>query len=441
MYAIVYSKLTGEKWPTALKQLKEKYERRWKEDQIHVICYQNEVDESLPELSHVRPSYTCFLTHFEECTQVFVSCVHRLTRRLDPSTPFTDTIWGILTGLTEEDVSFAISSDSLTVSRVLGGTGVDLTKFESGLWYNEGKACDYVSKSRGNEEILHGVCPQDTTGLLVKELSDQRDVENDVGVDMMVTSGHATERDWCIGYSYPNGKFICRSSRMMGLAMDGHTHPIVHNGRPKILSAAGNCLVGNIDESNCMALAWMHSVGVVQMTGYLLPTWYGYGGWGVHSYFINLPGALSFAESFFANHQALLAKLHKEYNQHELLAYNEYNGNSKDCCGLLYDRDIVAFYGDPAFEARLVHKADQQAYTIDVNEVVSEANWKTFELILTVNHKFNRFPIHIFSRSVANYKILSGDDGDDVIITCRFVMIARIFNPGDTARVVFAVQN
>ena len=81
------------------------------------------------------------------------------------------------------------------------------------------------------------------------------------GVDMMVTSGHATEGDWQIGYSYKNGQFICMSSNLIGKSMDGALYPVTHNGSPKVLSAAGNCLIGHIKSPNCMALAWMHSVG------------------------------------------------------------------------------------------------------------------------------------------------------------------------------------
>ena len=439
MYAIVCSETTEKKWPKALGALREKYEKKWP-GAVHVISYPtSNLQSCLTQLSQVRPAYTCFLTHYEECSKEFVSSVHRLTRRIDPATPFTDTIWGVLTGVEEEDVLFAIRQDSLVVRRVLGGTPVNLKKFESGSWYSEGEACASFHKGKDEGVVRKEACPQDTTALLVGELSADRDVGAGVGVDMMITSGHASEKDWKIGYSYPNGQFNCVSpAKMVGMSLEGVVHPISHNGSPKILSAAGNCRVGNIPQRDCMALAWMHSVGVVQMTGYLVSTWFGYGGWGVHSYFIDLPGTLSFAESFFANNQSLLAELHTKYIEHEAKSSEEYRGNSKDCSGLLFDRDSVAFYGDPAFEARLAEKPDQCSYDLKVEELPpsSESGWKKYQLTLTCSAKFNRSPVYIFPSTVSKYKVIVGN----AIVTCRCVILPGGVSPGERRTVVYAVQ-
>ncbi len=67
--------------------------------------------------------------------------------------------------------------------------------------------------------------------------------------------------------------------------------------------------MGHMIDEGSLACAWMHSAGVRQMLGYIVPTWYGYGGWGVHKYFTRLPGWFSFAEAFYANMQALLFQL------------------------------------------------------------------------------------------------------------------------------------
>ena len=186
-----------------------------------------------------------------------------------------------------------------------------------------------------------------------------------------------------------------------------------------------------------MALAWMHSVGVVQMTGYLVPTWFGFGGWGVHNYFIESPGLLSFAESFFANHQALLAELHTKYSQHETKSYEEYTGAIEECSGLLHDRDVVAFYGDPAWEAKLLEKPDEHTYTLSVSELPQdEPEWKKYELKVTIKSNFGRPPIYIFPHTMRRYKILSGD----AILTCRFILITGSCEPGKEHNIVYAVQ-
>ena len=65
----------------------------------------------------------------------------------------------------------------------------------------------------------------------------------------------------------------------------------------KVYSAAGNCLMADINGGRCMALAWLRSAGVRQMVGYIVPTWFGFAGWGVHRYLFGNVGALSFAEA------------------------------------------------------------------------------------------------------------------------------------------------
>jgi hypothetical protein len=57
------------------------------------------------------------------------------------------------------------------------------------------------------------------------------------------------------------------------------------------------------------ALAFLNSAGVYQMVGYTVPTWYGYGGWGMLDYFLEQPGRFTLSEAFFANQQAFIHRL------------------------------------------------------------------------------------------------------------------------------------
>lgn len=116
----------------------------------------------------------------------------------------------------------------------------------------------------------------------------------------------------------------------------------------------GNCLMGHIDGPDAMALAWLNSAGVKQMLGYTVPTWFGYQGWGVLDYFVEQPGRYTYTEAFFANHHALIHRLKTEHPA--LLARNPAPGKPIAMNvpgGLLFDRDTVAFYGDPAWSARM----------------------------------------------------------------------------------------
>ena len=103
--------------------------------------------------------------------------------------------------------------------------------------------------------------------------------------------------------------------------------------------------MGHIVDENSMALAWMHSASVVQMTGYIVSTWFGYGGWGVNTYLCEEPGAMTFSEAFFANQQALLYTLHSKYGDASELVrqtseVSRFNLRSR-CRGILWRPSLV----------------------------------------------------------------------------------------------------
>ena len=448
MYVIVCSKATNEQWRKAVDTLHAKYAASWG-DKVTVIEYQDNLKEALPKLQRLRPSYCCFVAVYSECSKLFVRSVHALTREIDPSNPYTDTLWGILTGQEERDVIRIIQQDALHVKRVLGGTSVNLNKFQSGIWYSEGEQGVAFRKKLGSREILKETCPPDATVDIVAELSSDRDEKNDKGVDMIITSGHASEHDWSIGYSFPSGKLVPVEGNLCGSlrTLNGEVVSVQCRNNPKVYSACGNCLMGHITEKNCMALAWMHTANVVQMTGYINSTWFGYAGWGVHSYFIDNPGMMSFAESFFANQQSLIAKLHREYH-HEFAdgedgVPSKKQMPSREFAGLQYDKDSVAFYGDPAYESRLVTKEDEWSYSITLTELDSadlSPGWSKWQIKVRTKRdcSFGRPPVHIFPCAMSEYRVITGD----AVINCRFILLPLNghYTAGKEFTVEFAVK-
>ena len=446
MYSIVCSKTTCKQWKKAVESLRAKYAAIWG-DKVRVVRYEEDVHEAIPELQRLRPSYCCFVAIYSECSEQFVRSVHSLTRKIDPSNPFTDTLWGILTGQEEGDVIRTIQQDALLVKRVLGGTSVDLNKFQAGVWYSEVDQGVAFRKKFGSSEIVKELCPSDATVTIVAELNSDRDEKSDEGVDMIITSGHATEHDWNIGYSFPAGKLISIDGNLCGMTLNGDKLPIQCKDNPKVYSACGNCLMGHITEKNCMALAWMHTSDVVQMTGYVNPTWYGYGGWGVHNYFIDNPGMMTFAESFFANQQSLLAKLETEYHEFsnkdgedEILSKRQ---ATKEYDGLKYDQDSVAFYGDPAYEARIVTKQDEWSYDIILTQLESvdvSQGWLMWQMKVRTKRdgSFSRPPVYIFPCTVSEVKVTKGD----AIINCRSILLPLDghYTAGKEFAVEFAIK-
>ncbi|HEX4613092.1 MAG TPA: hypothetical protein VH092_33195 [Urbifossiella sp.] len=340
-----------------------------KNHQGTLVVY-DRLDEAKAALRRSRPRYACFVATPAEAGREFVAQVHRLTRQLDDD-PYTDVFWGILTGYDAANaLRIASHTAPLEVRKVASGTEVALEKCESGAWFSELTAGKVVRKAADRTAEETG--PADSTKALVDTLNNDRP-------DLFVTSGHASERDWQIGYRYRNGYFRCAGGQLFGLDTRQARHP-VNAPTPRVYLAVGNCLMGHVNGPDAMALAWMNSAGVHQMVGYTVDTWYGYGGWGVLDYFIEQPGRYSLTEAFFANHQALLHRLETESPAD---ARRESGTGSRN--GLLYDRDVVAFYGDPAWEARLKPAAcawDQRltekdgVYTFTVTPLLGEASFR-----------------------------------------------------------------
>ncbi len=396
-YVVVVSRSTRaeESWKPVVGALLEKYEG------AVVLEYKDDVEEVLDGLKEHFPRHTCFVARPEEATRAFIARVHVLTRRLDAD-PYADTLWGIVTGYDAQDaLRIASHAKPLAVRKALTGTvGSPLDGYEEGLMYNELKPNIKWEKKPGGP-VRQGECPTDTTKLLVEALNEYRP-------DVFITSGHATERNWMIGFSYRNGSFRCRDGRLYGRDLQGGMHE-VKSPNPKVHMAIGNCLIANIPDRNCMALALMRSAGIYQMVGYTVPTGYGWGGWGVKDYFSELQaGRFTLAEAHYVNQLSLIYELEKR----------GLNKEGRPGGGLRGDRDVVVLYGDPAWEARMTPRElpwkqelsrDGETYTFTVT-ATRRGDWD------------NRPVVHLLDARVKDIQILEGQEYQPVVAD-NFVLL------------------
>lgn len=408
------------------------------------------------DLKRLRPRYACFVASHPEVTREFVTGVHQLTRGLDDD-PYADVQWGILTGYDAANaLEIARTAEPLVIERVASGTEVALEKCREGIWYCELKQNRMVKKEEGGEPS-EGRGPDDTTKVLVDTL-------NDFEAQLFVTSGHATERDWQIGFSYRNGYFKCEDGLLFGIDRKGTKYP-VESPNPKVYMPIGNCLMGHIDSGDAMALAWMKSAGVRQMLGYTVPTWYGYSGWGCLDYFVEQPGRYSFAEAFLANQHALIHRLETcfpEIARAPLAGPDEamklgsrirgtpeagaLGLRAQDGVGLLFDRDAVAFYGDPAWDARLAegNRAYEQTLTekdgVWTFEVEPKIGAESFDPVNRNGAQRGWRPMVAFlpERLSGEIEILEGGELG-AVVTDDFVLLPnpRSVEEGQRYRVVF----
>lgn len=382
---------------------------------VHI--YENDVTEVLEELRQALPYYTCFVAGPVENNREYLKKIHNITRNLTPG-PYCDTIWGIVTGPDGATTTrIASQAGPLFIKKAMSNTSLAFDKIPEGTMFSENDQGQCNNKIVGNPKFVQGRCGGDLSEILAHELSDNN---GKTPVDMLVTSSHATEHNWQIGYSYNAGYFVNdQANNMYAKMVDGGQIPI-QSTNPKVLVAAGNCLMGNVVPGGCMALSWIKSANVVQMVGYTVESWFGYGGWGTLKYFVEMAGQFTLAEAFFANLQSLIRLKETHYGD-DIPNFQK---------GLSYDETVMAFYGDPAFEARLVDPTPENGTIDNPYTMEFSQNGNTYTMRVRVNQdgkwdvragndnhtKPGRPPCFIFPKRMQNARVVSGN----IILTPLF---------------------
>ena len=172
------------------------------------------------------------------------------------------------------------------------------------------------------------------------------------------------------------GAFKVEDGRLVGVTLDGERLP-VDSRNPKVWLAAGNCLLGDIDGIDSMALAFLDSASATQFVGYSGRTWHGRAGWGTADWFLSDPGRWNLSEAVFFNQIQLIDELREidpalttldlgDFAPREDPIFGEKLretwGRGVDepvfqrALGHLWDRDVLVFYGDPSWDARLAQE-------------------------------------------------------------------------------------
>ncbi|MEI6863189.1 MAG: hypothetical protein WCK38_02175, partial [Candidatus Omnitrophota bacterium] len=356
-YAVVVSNATfnDPEWQEVAKKLAQKHNAK-------ILKWDEDVEEVKSQLAQVMPKYTAFLARAEEAGGSFVVKVSRMCRALDDD-PYVDTFWGIITGYSAEDALRIVSMEEpLIVTRILDATGkIDLNNFDQAACFDEFDR-GFVNEKFTGKPAEKRECADDDTEEFIAAI-------DRLNPQLVATSAHATEHDWDMGYKGPNMKMEHQDGQLFCIDTDENRYSMT-NDEPKIFIGAGNCLIGDIDGEDCMATSWMHSGGACQLIGYTVPTWFGEMGWGTLDKFASQGGVYTAAEAFHFNNTEIIRAIQDKYPQHvktnlrnyeidtdddeiyRTLKVKKSDPDAGDLIGRLYDRDVVAFFGDPAFEVR-----------------------------------------------------------------------------------------
>jgi zinc protease len=417
------------------------------------------------------PRFLAIVNRPESFDAALVRAINRATRKADPDV-WTDCRWGLVSGATPADAMRIVdTAGPLVIRRALCTTGIHLANVESALVISDGAPGKYTVKQAGGEPVEKSwdekAHPAGTVELFAEAWNRQKP-------QLLVTSSHATqfnlEMPFGIGLiASHGGKFHVLSkqqrnqfARFLGGAMfkgdvaelgqwiDETKAPVLAgDADPKVWVACGNCLIGDARKTGeSMVISAISGAGVRQFLGYVVPTWYGKNGWGASGLWQQSEGRLSLSEAFFLNTQNLIDRSMElcpgsesvDFDSDEIqtalrqdrpfiegLKRLEKSGamkkeNAKDVLGLIHDRDTVALWGDPAWQAGFAPPAAGAA--VDLNW--SDENG-TLKLTLQARRDFKgALPVWLPRRIPNPTATSKGDGSPDILAAKDFLWLRSI---------------
>lgn len=413
-YAIIISEETAAmpEWKAVADKLAERHGGA-------IVTVKDSMFAKLDTLKKMAPRFLAVVARPEEIDRTVVNDLHRLTRRLDDD-PYGDCIWGIVTGYAPEDAMRIASAESpLVMARAMGTTNIDSGRFSESMCILDWQPFQYAEQRGYKEKVTPSFY---TRGLREQEKGDQDSLgvtpkltqyweKNDP--QFFATASHATQ----FNLEMPFGKGIIVSGNnqfhvldkkqfqefttfLRGVLFNGKEDdlmafierskaPVIKPGPgPAVWLAAGNCLVGDVMKTkNSMAVTALSRYGFNQLVGYTVPSWYGKGGWGTLGMLFSNHDNSSLAEAWYLNNQFILDETMTRFPKLMEVHFNspdisgikddpEFSkgmaaagyGMGKDQMGLIHDRDTVAFYGDPAWVARLDESHAKSPWHISWND-------------------------------------------------------------------------
>ncbi|MEN6372336.1 MAG: hypothetical protein ABFD64_10025 [Armatimonadota bacterium] len=417
-YAIVVSKATysDKSWAEVVNKLKAKYNAK-----IFVYNFPN-IEGVRKQLSDYMPWYICVVAKPAEADRDLLRKASDTIKRLDDD-PYEDSIWAVMTGYNAADALRMVNAKNMTITKALSGVeGGWLNSFDSGLAFSEATKNKKTVKESGKPAVdVPG--PDDTTEEIVQALNSNQ-------YQIMSSSGHASEDNWSMGYTYPNGYIVCHNGDLYGISSTGSQYK-VSTTNPKIYFSPGNCLIGHVRGDNCMAIAWMHN-GVNQFFGHIVPQGRPCWAWSMTEYFFGLQDRFSFSETAYVYSQTL---------QFETSAL----GHQYPCCTT--DTKGTGFYGDPAWDAR-IKKVATPVYDQDlkVTKIPNSNKYKiVFTVTLNTDGKIQAHPFAFLPFRIQNH-VIKKTDAEKVITTDNFIIMqiqsdnSPAFKKGDTRRVEMVAE-
>lgn len=455
-YVVVAGKsiLGDTEWMNVAKLLQKKHK-------AVLVSYNDSLEEILPILREVNPRYVAIVEKPEELNRGYVIRMNQLSRMVNPDV-FEDFLWGIITGYNAKSARRMVedASTPLVIKKAIA----TISELSSAKWFDEYAWIDDREKGvwgekKGSESVVerYNVAPE-------KVLEQFYSLYTNCDPDLVVTASHATEKNLEMPYSL--GNIRPNGGRLYADVKDNKLYFPIETNR-KVYLPIGNCLIANIDNNpECMAIGWMNNARATAMVGYVVSTWFGRGGWGALKYWLTRSGSLTLAEALYLNRQDILHQIQQYDSKMNMISFpyeiaenfpkclsvaaqrivanTSVKKPSMDQIGLLYDRDVVVYYGDPKWNVRLQNVMDE------AGKLKVECRIKKHKCILTIRtssdftmdwlegehfkeEHVKPLPFsYFFPRALKNVRLAAGQNWDAVVNRNCILVYQPDFKPGQT---------
>ncbi len=210
-----------------------------------------------------------------------------------------------------------------------------------------------------------------------------------------------------------------------------------------------------------MVTTFLGRLGVRQMCGYTVRTWYGRAGWGTLDLWKSVPGRLTLSDAYFL-HQARMTYDLKSINP-RLLDFKfdisdddpgyetvveqlekQYHLDRdhldekilQEIYGLCYDRDTFVFYGDPAFIATLDENKNEKLLTTKFLRTGKTTHQLIIEYKDTETAQNFHLPIgSLFTNRISNYNIINGFEYVPILSDNFLILLKPIPRDQESTRI------
>ncbi len=421
-----------------------------------LIVYEKDVFEAKGALQTQFPKYVCFVRKPDDIKANFVAQTYQLCRQLDDD-PYGDAIHGILTGYTAEDAMRVITAEPLReVNDCLAQTSVGHDRYRESLIVSDGEP-DVILHKTPDGKIKKQKDTGDKTPYFVEffeKNNPQVIITSSHGaqnvIEMPGGKGRIVSQDGAIWHKY-SGKSTLDARTGQAVKKTFNTQNLAKVETPKtpnLFFAVGNCLVGEVNQRDCLVTAAFHSLNTQQFIGYTFTTWYGQmghltlRGWEQGGGYVPINEAMFFANQVIMDDLGRIAPELQTTNFENVTSHENIQAFAQRISkslkkqvsrnlfsmlvGHMWDRDCVAFYGDPAQEIYL-----SKTHTFKPNvtdKLITDGDEWIFEMTAhndcDTPNQYTAQRALFFPERIESAEIISGNEYLPVI-TDNFIMARK----------------